>query len=224
MQEWTPAHIRFLQDAAAYGTYHARLAELLLPYFPRRGHLCDAGCGLGDLTLALAPYFQEITACDIAPAPLETLRKRAPSHVHVVSGDIFTHPTQQPYDGMVFCLFGHGQQAIQLAREQCRGPVAAVVRGESHHFLSQIPRERMGLSLPQRLREQGIPFLQRPVTLEYGQPLASLTDAKNYARLYQLPWETVERQLQPIEHPQFSWYLPRMRRLWLVVWNSQSNQ
>ncbi|MFQ9445404.1 MAG: methyltransferase domain-containing protein [Vescimonas sp.] len=39
--------------------------------------MCDAGCGLGGLSVALLPYCRHVTAVDRAAAPLENLRQRA---------------------------------------------------------------------------------------------------------------------------------------------------
>lgn len=47
MFQWNAEKVRFMEDAAAWGDFHARLAAELAPYLPRNGHVCDAGCGTG---------------------------------------------------------------------------------------------------------------------------------------------------------------------------------
>ncbi len=226
IQNWTTEHIRFMEDAARYGAFHHSLARLLLPYFPQGGHICDAGCGLGDLTLALAPHFQAITACDIASAPLERLKARAPENVHVQCCDIFSSPPADCYDGMVLCLFGHTNEILSLAKAQCRGPVAAIKRGDPvHRFTAKAAAHHdHAADLQEQLMARAIPFERQDFTLEFGQPFRNREDALAFFTLYGLddpiqPAEVFHR-LVPISHPEFSWYLPQPRRLSLIVFNS----
>jgi SAM-dependent methyltransferase len=51
-----------------------RLERLQLPH--SRGRALDFGCGVGRVALALAPYFDEVTGVDIAPAMLAAARRR----------------------------------------------------------------------------------------------------------------------------------------------------
>ena len=77
MQAWTPEGMAFLQDAMACCGYYPALARRIAPYLPKQAHVCDAGCGLGGLSVALLPYCRHVTAVDRAAAPLENLRQRA---------------------------------------------------------------------------------------------------------------------------------------------------
>ena len=64
MFEWNADKVRFMEDAAAWGDFHARLAAALAPYLG--GRICDAGCGTGHLSLALSPYVKQVTAVDVS--------------------------------------------------------------------------------------------------------------------------------------------------------------
>ena len=83
MFQWNEEKLRFMEDAAAWGDFHARLAATLAPYLPGDGHICDAGCGTGHLSLALSPYVRQVTAVDVSGEALallaENCRKR---HIH----------------------------------------------------------------------------------------------------------------------------------------------
>lgn len=127
MQAWTPEGMAFLQDAMACCGYYPALARRIAPYLPKQAHVCDAGCGLGGLSVALLPYCRHVTAVDRAAAPLENLRQRAghDPRLTVRQGDIRCLPPETPYDAMVFCLFGDVEEALTVARQQCRGTVLA---------------------------------------------------------------------------------------------------
>ena len=91
---WTEETIRFRRDAAEAVGYDASIAAQLKPWLPEHARLCDAGCGLGYLSLALAGSCAHVTAVDIAPAPLAVLRQQAErthtANLTVTEGDIFT--------------------------------------------------------------------------------------------------------------------------------------
>ena len=73
MFQWNEEKLRFMEDAAAWGDFHARLAATLAPYLPGDGHICDAGCGTGHLSLALSPYVRQVTAVDVSGEALALL-------------------------------------------------------------------------------------------------------------------------------------------------------
>ena len=122
MQAWTPEGMAFLQDAMACCGYYPALARRIAPYLPKQAHVCDAGCGLGGLSVALLPYCRHVTAVDRAAAPLENLRQWAghDPRLTVRQGDIRCLPPETPYDAMVVCLFGDVEEALTVARQQCR--------------------------------------------------------------------------------------------------------
>ena len=54
MQGWNRDAVRFMQDASEYGSHYELLADELMRWLPRNGHVCDAGCCLGYLSQELA--------------------------------------------------------------------------------------------------------------------------------------------------------------------------
>ena len=138
MQAWTPEGMAFLQDAMSCCGYYPALARRIAPYLPKQAHVCDAGCGLGGLSVALLPYCRHVTAVDRAAAPLENLRQRAghDPRLTVRQGDIRCLPPETPYDAMVFCLFGDVEEALTVARQQCRGTVLLIRRDYAYHRFS----------------------------------------------------------------------------------------
>ena len=60
--QWTDESIAFLRDAAAMNRYYETIAERITPQLPENAHICDAGCGIGELSLALKPYCRHVTA------------------------------------------------------------------------------------------------------------------------------------------------------------------
>ena len=67
LEFWHKDMIRFMTDASEYGDYYRQLTEQMRPWLSANMHICDAGSGLGYLSLALAPYVRQVTAVEKHP-------------------------------------------------------------------------------------------------------------------------------------------------------------
>ena len=127
---WNDEMIWFMEDAAGYGDYHKRLAKMVHGYIPEAERICDAGCGLGFLSLELSQYYSDITAVDLSPKAISVLEKnieeRGIGNIRPFSGDIHQMIPQKPYDSMVFCFFGQLEEILKIARQQCKDSVITV--------------------------------------------------------------------------------------------------
>ena len=64
MQFWSAEAVGFMADATEYSDFYRKLTEILLPYLPKDGHICDAGCGLAALGRELSAHCARVTAID----------------------------------------------------------------------------------------------------------------------------------------------------------------
>ena len=223
MQAWTPEGMAFLQDAMACCGYYPALARRIAPYLPKQAHVCDAGCGLGGLSVALLPYCRHVTAVDRVAAPLENLRQRAghDPRLTVRQGDIRCLPPETPYDAMVFCLFGDVEEALTVARQQCRGTVLLIRRDYAYHRFStgRVPVGFTAADSEDTLRHLGLSYRMERFSLEFGQPLRSLEDARRFFRLYDRSGgaDPPLHRLTAGPGPEFPYYLPNRKELCLLA-------
>ena len=75
MFRWTDDMIRYMADAGRQTDFHRRLTAELLPYLSPQDRVCDAGCGLGFLSLALAPHVRHVMAADCDAQALSVLKE-----------------------------------------------------------------------------------------------------------------------------------------------------
>ena len=227
MFEWNPDKIRFRIDSVRRSTFHKQIARVLAGKFddPSVISLCDAGCGLGYLSLALSEHFKQITAIDISPIALSVLQKETESrgirNIEILQEDLLDDPSVVPalYDSMVFSFFGNISEILQIAVPRCRNRIFILKKNDHHHrfSISHAVREHdsMAWALAD-LRERGLPFTKEDMSIEDGQPLRSLDDAELFFRLYARDKDTelinrdyVKSLLQETGDDEFPYYYQR---------------
>lgn len=226
---WNESSIRFMWDAAEVCPYYHELANLMHPHLPQSAWICDAGCGIGALSLALAPYVKEVTAWDISPEALAHLKSIAPENVHIRCEDIFQAEPVQMYDAMVFSFFGSIQQIISIAQKHCTGTVFAFMKNRSTHRFSVNETTPATLFYPlavAELKRLHIPFDCGLYSAELGQPLRNLEDARTFFETYNPGTDTqnftedyLKSRLIKTNHEEFPFYLPQTRDIGWIRFN-----
>lgn len=214
---WTPGMVRFMADAIRVNGSCAAMAAALSQVLPPGARVCDAGCGLGGLSLALAPYCGAVVAADLSAEAIRHLEAQPlPPNVEPRRCDVLADTPDEPYDAMVFCFFGRTDEILSAARRQCTGTVAVLKRcGRGHRFSRGKDRPRQGFEeLCRELEEKGIPYQSRVLKLDMGQPFRSLEDAAVFFRTHsrddpaELTPEALQSRLQRRDDPEFPWYFP----------------
>lgn len=228
---WTADMIRFIQAADRKSDYHQQLAQLLLPKLAGCRTLCDAGCGLGSLSVALSPYFDSITAADVSDAALDalrgTLRAQNIRNVTPRQVDLLTSDDAARYDAMVFCFFGSLAEILPVARQQCAKTLVIIKKNYALHRFSltvQPIRGETASDACETLRAMNVPFTFDAHELEHGQPFASLDEAVRFFRIYSkdgspeaITPEAVLPRLQKTQDAEFPYYLPQRKKLGIIT-------
>jgi len=191
MFNWTPDMIRFMRDASEYGNYNQILLQKMLPYLHSDMHICDAGSGLGYLSLAMAPHARRVTAIEKHPDAAKVLEENCLrlgiSNIHTCCGDVEKSLPDEKYDAMVFCFFGQSRQILHLARQQCRGRIFVFTRNYRNHRFSAGAHVAGWEGFPEftaLLQKQEIAFCAETFQAEYGQPFRDWNDARRFFELY----------------------------------------
>lgn len=197
MIRWDEESIRFMKDSAEHLNVSEVQAEHILPYLPPDAEVCEGGCGLGYLSLALSSRVRHVTAVDQSSGALAVLqqkiREREISNITAVAADIFSVHPRRPYDAMVFCRFGAVEQILKLAAEQCAGTMVVLTLANSCHrftLTDKAVRRREWFS-KRKLDGLGIPCHGEQFEVETGQPLRSMEDAVRFFQRYDQSGETV---------------------------------
>ena len=227
MQLWYEDMVRFMRDASEYGTYNQELAKRLAPYLSKDMHICDAGCGLGYLSVALAPYAGHITSVEKNPDAVAVLkdncRRLGISNITPCCGTIQEVVPEEKYDTMVFCFFGGIHEILETARKQCRGTVFIITRTYTTHRFSvgSHPTGSYGYwGSREVLTNLGVPFEETTFDLEFGQPFRNLADARRFFEIYSqdedksdITDEFLRSKVIETGREDFPLYMPHLRKL-----------
>ena len=229
-QFWSEEVIAYMHDAMEQSDYYARIAARIAPHLDASCHLCDAGCGMGGLSLALAPSCGHITAIDQNPLVTEYLRLRAGENIEVLCTDMAAHQPREKYDAMAFCLFGSMEETLQLARKLCRGDVFLVKRDYERHRFSagDIKLGRFTANYAENyLQERNIPFTAERFRASFDQPFRSLAAAERFFTLYNrsetaaFTPEEIAAKLVETGDAAFPYVLPNDKQLCLFRFSAQ---
>ena len=234
MQLWEKDMVRFMRDASEYSTYNQELVKRLSPYLNKNMHVCDAGCGLGYLSLALAPHVATVTGVerhpDASAVLAENSRRLGLDNVIPRCGPIETTLPETPYDAMVFCFFGGIDEILTISKAQCRGRVIIITRNYTTHRFS-VGEHKTG-SYGRRtshdaLEKLGIPFDETILSLEFGQPFRSFEDARRFYETYSkdadktvITDEFLKEKLVAGEGD-FPYYMPHRREVAILTFESK---
>lgn len=227
MFRWTPEMVQFMLDAAQRAPYAKELAAWLSPELSGAFHVCDAGCGLGFLSLELAKKYPHVTAADVSEDALAALKSRAQGmeNLTVLKTDLMEYIPPEPFDAMVFCLFGRTGEILRIAKRCCKGRVVILKKAYARHRFSvtTVPlRDETAPMAAGKLTELGIPFTMQTREFEMGQPLRSLDAAMRFFEIYSkdapgaLTREAVCARLVRTGEEEFPYYLPQKKALGLI--------
>lgn len=219
MSEWTPDMISFMVDASDYGSYFSELASCLSGLLDASWTVCDAGCGIGQLSVALSPMVKKVVAIDRSVAATDFLKKRISSaglgNVEVLAEDFDNLPAQRRFDAMIFNYFGRVEQILDIAVRHClrRAIIIRKVYGNHRFSIGTYPIEQPVQPL------NGVDYTEREFSCEFGQPFRSIDDAIRFFELYSrdgdksvINEKNVRSRLVETGNPVFPYYLPHLKK------------
>ena len=183
---WNEQSIRWFLDASVCTGFHQQLAMRMAPYLEPNDTLCDVGCGLGRLDLALAPHVSELTAIDVDESVIAKLRQDVTAagiqNLHARCAD--ATELKDPFDVIVMSFFGGSGIGMDEYLRLCRRGFIRIVNAENKGNLYPGSHRRTVketiASVRQELSGQDCRYELVADTIEFGQPLRSWRDAEQF--------------------------------------------
>lgn len=181
--EWNPDTIRWYKTANDYTGFYKKIAALIAPKLAGYSSLCDIGCGLGLVDLELCRSIDQITCIDISEEAIAFLNKTAAdrniNNIRTLLMDC-SHLTGC-WD-VIFTSFFGGRNFKSFSTHCKKLFIVLSAKNKMELYPGNYRRfkKNTAAALKQDLADQGIPYSLTEVTLNFGQPLASLEDAHKF--------------------------------------------
>ena len=219
MQSWDARMIAFMRDAEAYNTYTRDLAEWILPHLNDDDEVCEAGCGMGQLALALANHVRSYIAFDRNEDALCDLREAAKTvkNLRVECAEMESFQPDEPMDALLLCLVGGGEEVFTAAERMKCNRIIEIIRRTPDELWNKNPNGLDTDALPEGWRLASKESKELPM----NQPFRSFEDARAFADLYLdegLSDVELRAMLRPIETNDFSFEFPVTRNLEMRVY------
>jgi len=226
--KWTNQSIRWFTDASEYTNFHKNLVTKIIPYVKPKDTLCDVGCGLGRLDIYLASHVSQITAIDSEVKVIEELNKKAEDmgicNLNAICSDASESAT--PHDVFLMSFFGYFDE-MKKYFQRCNKKLIRITNlSDKGNLYPEIYRRKVKPSVPlleTQLKEQGLPYMLITDAIEFGQPLRSEDDAKNFV-LYNAPDATpneinqfLKTHGQNTGRPDFPIYIPNKKKIGIFI-------
>lgn len=230
---WTEESAAWLLRAYRHGSAAKALCDRIAPKIKESARVCDAGCGVGALSLELARRGFDVAALDISPVALNQLRScedAALERIDVLCEDAYMHTPDTPYDAMIFSFFGSMGQCLNMARRCCMGDVFYISRNyDTHRFsVGSHPVRYSGYRQARELLDRlGIPYEAAEFEMDMGQPFADLEEARRFYLLYSrddpdmITDEFLKSRLVAVEDDEYPLYLPHMRKAGMLRFSAE---
>lgn len=228
MSEWTPEIIGFMEDASQGSDYFEKLAEIALRDLPRGSLVCDAGCGLGQLSFSMAAAGMKVHALDRNPNALSHVSRKtkeadiAPQVTPILADFGQEDFSRTVYDRMVFSLSSSAVNAFHSAwLHQAK---SLVVINKIHTSKPTVVDDRpIVYNLEHtvgQLCALGLTTTASDIVLHLDQPFRSLADAQRYFELFRTRTfphgatiEQLKTTLHATEESDYPYLLPVSRHL-----------
>lgn len=223
MYEWTPDKIRWYKDACEYewNNRNQLLADSIMKNLSKEVTICDLGCGIGGLSLALSPKVSKVIAVDQNPNALECLKEsiheKQIHNIEVREGNYKTIDFDNKPDVTILCMAGgllpHINEVLALT-----GQELYFITGNSgyHHFKTSHKKKSFETTeqIKTCLEAKGLKYEEEILLTRFGQPFKSMEDAVLFMRSYNRE-ENIEQikrhlleKLEETQDKAFPYYYP----------------
>ena len=219
---WDDDTIRWYQEANAYTDFFTNVAQVISPALEKETHLCDVGCGLGLVDLALRKKVKAITAIDSNEKVIASLKgqikKKEITNIETKVMD-YQQMTGN-YDVILLSFFA--SRDLDFFLDHCRKLIVLVdQKTKIKPFIDGTRSHRRNTEsrLVESLVKNNHDYLVKRATFEFGQPLGSRAEADRYmektypkAQAHQRSSYLEEELLENDDHT-YPYYLAREKAL-----------
>lgn len=219
--DWNVDTIRWYQNANNYTGYFKNIAKSILPKLEGYSTFCDIGCGLGLIDIELCKYIESITCIDINKEALKALETNIKSkNISNIYPCLMNCDDIQDSWDVIFVSF-FGSRNLKSFLPHCKKLIAIVGNKNQDGLFPEKYRsfqKSTTRDLEDALKKDGISYILTEAAFEFGQPLLSLEDAKNFVMTQSrntISSEDLElflsQRLIETGEKQYPYFIPRLK-------------
>lgn len=222
---WEEKSARWFEQASEYTRYHEQLAALLLPYIKDTKTLCDLGCGIGLIDMALGMKVAQITGVDANAYALSYMEKlihgRNIKNITMVNED--ARQLKGLWDTVLMVFFGNLDQDLEHYLNLADKQLIAIVHGNPEPGKKETAKCNTVDYTQKLLAQKGIEYELLQSELEYGQPFVDIEQGIDYIRAYRkyVPQGEEENYFKEktilTGREDFPYYMPHTKKFGIFV-------
>ena len=209
MQSYTELLITYLVNAYTQGTGWQSIAQAVRPFVS--GHVTDIGGGLGFLANELRG--SDVTVVERDALACGYLKTHHEPNVHLLQGDAHRLQPERRKGDVICCNYGSLLENLVLARKWGDRNLIVIARDAGGHRFHEGTRPNPACRMRLLLQSLSIPYQERRIVADMGQPFHDQEEVQAFSRLY---GHTGEYPLQRREG-EFPLWLPMVRPVSLLV-------
>ena len=185
---WNEDTIRWYQEANNYTGFFNHIAKLIAPSLKGYNTLCDIGCGLGILDLAICQHIDHITCIDISKEAIGALNKciknKGITNITTKIMDYHELNKHAQWDVIMISFFG-GRHLTDFV-PRCKKLLAVLIDTEPASEFAPVKHNTIKkytlLEAEKDLQKAGINYASTKAVFNFGQPLISIEEAKTFVQ------------------------------------------
>ena len=191
---WTEETIRWYAQACEYkgNDRNDILADCILREMGEKPTLCDLGCGIGYLSLALAKEAQRVVALDANENAIAFLRQKlAQSGIQNIDVRLEdfeeADDPPEPFDGVVMCMFGGMETLLDKAECWSREKIFYITSASQKRTFAARRQHNGHREIKEYqaiLDARGYRYKMETVQTKFGQPFEAYDEAVAFLSHY----------------------------------------
>ncbi len=228
---WNKKTIELYRDAAEYCKFHQSLVTHITPLLKSTDSLLDIGCGHAYIDLLLAGHVKKISCVDIDDAVLAELKKRQPANMTVINSDFSTLQIDA-HDYVIMSFYGRLTEDYQKIKRFAKKGIITIknIKRTVIEFNDQVQltRETHG-DVVNFCQQNNIVYQSEILELPFGQPFKTIDDVYLYLKRYK-PIKSgnyedyLKENLVAIDDPNYSYYLPKLKRVGIAIIDTSTGE
>ncbi|MCK8827288.1 class I SAM-dependent methyltransferase [Natroniella acetigena] len=232
MFKWNKKKLEWFKAASAETDFYCGVIEKCQQVINQEDTFIELGCGLGELSLSLISQFKSGTALDINREVIDYLRNKCSGlevdNLELIVGDWLTFNFFTGYD-VVLLSYLNGissnlERLFSLSKKYIIVVLPQKAENNPFHLNEFYKIEKKGRETVEKavddLVSQNIDFELIEQTAEFGQPLKSFRDYKDFLRVYfGIEEEAIINKLavKYLQETEEGYYLPNRKKSGIII-------